>query len=99
MISLKILNCQLKHVVFFVKRCKKTRKFIFEEFPLANKLKIENDDSILENGIVDSMGILEIVTFMEKEFQILVSDEELLPENFSSISNIVAFIESKEISK
>ena len=71
------------------------RSFILNHFPLAKKVLIKDDDSLLESGIVDSLGILDIVNFIEKEFKISVSDEELLPENFESICALTAFVDRK----
>ena len=50
---------------------------------------------LLKNGLIDSLGILEVVTFLEREFGIVVSDEELLPENFESIGSLSKFVREK----
>jgi acyl carrier protein len=71
------------------------RKFIFATFPLARKQDIKSDDGLLESGVIDSLGVLEIVTFLEHEFQIILTDDELLPENFQSIASLTAFVNSK----
>lgn len=73
------------------------RKFIFENFLFGvenNDLK--NDDSFLDQGIIDSTGILELVEWLEDECNIVVEDEELIPENLDSVNNLVAFIETKK---
>ena len=51
--------------------------------------------SFLEEGIVDSMGIMELVMFVEENFQVAVEDEELVPDNFDSVSNLAAYIRAK----
>jgi len=51
--------------------------------------------SFLEEGIVDSMGILELMMFVEENFQITVEDEEVVPDNFDSVSKMTAYIRSK----
>ena len=51
--------------------------------------------SFLEEGIVDSMGIMELVMFVEENFQISVEDEELVPDNFDSVSRLAAYIRTK----
>lgn len=71
------------------------RQFIAQHFPLSQKRQFTDDASLLESGIVDSIGILEIVSYLEQEFAIQVSDDDLLPENFGSISGIAAFVERK----
>jgi acyl carrier protein len=71
------------------------RQFVLKKFPLARKRQLGNSDALLENGIVDSQGVLELVSFIEKQFSIGVTDDELIPENFQTIDRIVAFIESR----
>ncbi|MFW6116010.1 MAG: acyl carrier protein [Chloroflexota bacterium] len=51
--------------------------------------------SFLEEGIVDSMGIMELVMFVEDNFHITVEDEELIPDNFDSVSRLAAYIRAK----
>ena len=66
------------------------RSFIVERFPLARQLR--NDGLLLEKGIIDSHGILEVVMFLENEFEITVHDEDLLPDNFRSITSMAGFV-------
>jgi acyl carrier protein len=73
----------------------KIREFILEKFPLARKNQLKDSDALLESGILDSLGILDLVAFVEQEFSIGVSDEELVPENFQSVERIAAFVENK----
>ena len=74
---------------------KRIRALMIEHFPRVRKRSLRNDDQLLQSGFVDSLGILEVVTFLEGEFQITVTDEDLLPENFQSIECIGAFVQSK----
>jgi acyl carrier protein len=71
------------------------REFILEKFPLARKRGIQDDLPLLENGILDSLGVLDLVEFVEKEFDIPISDEDLSPENFQTIAKLSVFIDSK----
>jgi acyl carrier protein len=54
-----------------------------------------NDASFLENGIIDSMNVLELVMFVEEKFKIHVEDSEIVPENFDSVKNLAAYIKAK----
>jgi acyl carrier protein len=54
-----------------------------------------SDASFLENGIVDSMNVLELVTFAEDKFKVRVNDNEIVPENFDSVKNLAAYIRTK----
>jgi len=70
----------------------KLREFIKNNFLLGNDANLKDDDSFMGKGIVDSTGILEVVSFVEENFAIKIADEELLPENLDSIDNLVKFI-------
>jgi len=71
------------------------RNFILENFILENPEDLVDDESMLEKGIIDSTGVLELVGFIESAYQIRVEDEELIPENLDSIKNIVSYLERK----
>lgn len=58
--------------------------------------ELKRADSLLEQGIVDSTGVLEIVAFLEETWGISVDDEELVPENFDSLASLTAFVEKKQ---
>ena len=73
----------------------KIRAFILENFLFGNDQGLNDDISFLDEGIIDSTGILELVSFQEEEFGISVEDEEILPENLDSIKNVVAYLEGK----
>ena len=74
----------------------KIRKFILNSFLFSDdELLLADDDSLLERGILDSTGVLELVAFLETEFGAVVADDELAPENLDSVSNILAFLERK----
>jgi acyl carrier protein len=62
---------------------------------LENPDDLVDDESMLEKGIIDSTGVLELVAFIESTFEIKVEDEELIPENLDSIKNIVSFLGKK----
>jgi len=78
---------------------------IVEEFIEKNFLykkdtkKLSGNESLLNSGLLDSTGILELVAFMESQFSIEVSDEEVVPEHFETINDIVAFINTKRRSE
>lgn len=55
------------------------------------------EDSLIETKIMDSTGVLELVTFLEERFSITIADEELVPENLDSVKNLVNFLRSKGI--
>jgi len=73
----------------------KIRAFIMENFLFENDQGLNDDTSLLDEGIIDSTGILELVSFLEEEFDISVEDEEILPENLDSITNVTAYLEKK----
>jgi len=73
----------------------KIKEFIIENFLFGNDEGLKNDTSFLEEGIIDSTGILELVNYLEEEFEISVDDEELIPENLDSIDNVTAYLKKK----
>lgn len=73
------------------------RQFIVENFLFGEDGNLKEETSFLEGGIIDSTGILELVSFLEEKFGISVADEELVPENLDSIGNVVAYLASKKV--
>ena len=73
----------------------KIRDFIVENFLFGSDDGLKDETSFLDDGIIDSTGILELVNFLEEEFEIAVDDEELIPENLDSIKNVVGYLEQK----
>jgi len=73
----------------------KIRTFVVENFLFGNNQNLEDTTSFLEEGIIDSTGVLELVGFIEEEFSIMVEDEELIPENLDSIYNVTAYLGKK----
>ena len=71
------------------------REFILDKFPLARKQQLKDSDALLESGILDSLGVLDLVHFIEQKFSITVADDDLVPENFQTIDRIAIFIGNK----
>lgn len=71
------------------------RKFIVENFLFGQGKDLENSTSFLEKGILDSTGVLELVTFLEETFSIKIDAEETLPENLDSVDLICVFLDKK----
>ncbi|TKB07433.1 phosphopantetheine-binding protein [Desulforhopalus sp. IMCC35007] len=75
----------------------KIRAFIFENFLFdAEEDSLQNESSFLEQGIIDSTGVLELVEWLEEEFSITVDDDELIPENLDSVLLLSAYIDRKK---
>lgn len=72
------------------------RNFIIENFLFDDDGSLKDDTSFLDEGIIDSTGILELVEFLDEEFSITIEDEELVPENLDSINNVSKFVASKK---
>ena len=70
--------------------------FIYEQFPISRSLELSVTDNLFSAGVVDSLGILDLVTFLENEFQVVVTDDELTPENFETIEGMGRFLEQKK---
>jgi len=73
------------------------KTFIIDNFLFSNESEmIKQNESFMENGIIDSTGILELVEFVEETFNISIEDDELIPENLDSLQNVSTFIVSKQ---
>ncbi len=71
------------------------RGFVIEHFLFGQAAGLQDNASFLEQGIMDSTGVLELVAFLEETFAIKVADEELLPENLDSVDLICAYVGRK----
>lgn len=72
------------------------RNFIIENFLFEEDDNLKEDTSFLENGIIDSTGVLELVMFIEETYGISVEDDEIVPENLDSISKIAEYVQRKQ---
>jgi acyl carrier protein len=72
------------------------RKFVVEELghdrPASD---LADETSLIDNGVIDSLAIVKVVLFIEREFGIKVRDEDVLPASFDSIASIASFVEAK----
>ncbi len=74
----------------------KIRNYILENYLFTeDQSALDNGDSFLDKGILDSTGILEVIYFLEDDFGIKIEDEEMIPENLDSVNNIVSFLKRK----
>ncbi len=72
------------------------RQFIETNFYISDKSQLQDETSLLDKGVVDSTGVLEVVAFLESELGVVVDDTEILPENLDSIGRIAAYVERKK---
>jgi acyl carrier protein len=73
------------------------RKFITENMLFsADGFNYDDNDSLLEAGIVDSIGVMELVTFVDKTYKITVPPEDISPDNFDSINRLAKYIRLKQ---
>ena len=71
-------------------------KFVLVEFSGDfSKKSLEPDEDLLEQGIIDSLGIMKLILFIEETFSLKVLDEEIVPENFQCLNSMVKFVEQK----
>lgn len=73
----------------------KIRDFIRESFLFGGDDELGDADSFLDMGIIDSTGVLELVSFLESEWELSIDDSELVPENLDSVDNVVSFLDRK----
>ena len=71
------------------------RGFIVETFLFGEDIGLNDESSFLEEGIVDSTGIMQLVSYLQERYLISVEDEELIPDNLDSIRKVASFLEGK----
>ena len=71
------------------------RHFVVETFLFGQASGLTDETSFLEQGIVDSTGVLELVAHLERTYAIKIKDEELVPDNLDSINSIANFLATK----
>ena len=74
------------------------RSFIIDKFLFGRAEELQDDQSLL-GTVIDSTGSLELVSFLQDRFGIIVEDEEVVPENLDSVKNVVAYVAKKVQSK
>ena len=72
------------------------KAYLIEHFPSARDHALGDDDHLLANGVLDSLGVLDLVGYLEQEFGIAVADDDLLPEHFETLRRLTAFVEDKQ---
>ena len=71
------------------------KKYITDNILIGESYMINENVSFQETGIIDSLGFLELITYVEEMFNIKIMDDELIPENFDSLQKISHFVEKK----
>ena len=71
------------------------KEFIIENFLFGEAEQLLLDTDFFDKGIIDSTGVIELVSFIEEKFDISVDDDELIPENLSSLKKIDVFLQKK----
>ena len=74
---------------------KQIRDFVTSNFYVADPAALEDRTSLLDQGIIDSTGVLEVIMFVETTYGIAIEDSEMLPENLDSIERIAAYVARK----
>lgn len=72
------------------------RTFIVDNFLFGDDGGLKDDSSFLREGIVDSTGIMQLVSFIQEQYLVQIEDDELTPENLDSINKVSAFIQDKK---
>lgn len=72
------------------------RAFLTSNFYVPDPAALADDASLLDQGLIDSTGVLEVIEFLETNFDITVQDAEMLPENLDSINRMVEFVKRKK---
>lgn len=71
------------------------REYIIDNFLFGEQNGLSGDTSFMQEGLIDSMAIIELVSFLEEKFKIKIADDELVPQNLDSLNNIEKFLRLK----
>ena len=71
------------------------RDFVITNFLFGKADGFSDDESLLENGVIDSTGVLELVSFLQERFDIRIEDDEIIPANLDSVDNLVHYVSQK----
>jgi acyl carrier protein len=72
------------------------RQFVVDNFLFGQGADaLKNDESFLETGVLDSTGVLQLVGFIERQYNIVIGDDELVPDNLDSVLKAAAFVDRK----
>jgi acyl carrier protein len=74
---------------------KEIRQFIIDNFLFGREGELKNEDSFLENGIIDSTGVLELISFIEQRFGLVLDEPDLTPQNLDSIDKVTRLVERR----
>jgi acyl carrier protein len=72
-----------------------TREFICSNFFVTDSVTLLDTDSLLDQGIIDSTGVMELIEFLQRKFGVEVADGDMTPDNLDSVQRIVSFVERK----
>lgn len=76
---------------------KQVREYVIENFVLGDEEDTFSDNqSFLDTGLIDSTGILEVIGYLEDEYEITIEDDEMVPENLDSVDRIARFVHAKQ---
>jgi len=82
-----------------IKYTKEIRSYIVSNFLFGDESSLKDETSFMESGILDSTGVLELVTFLESTYGVKVQDQEMVPENLDSVNRAAAFVARKASQK
>jgi acyl carrier protein len=76
-------------------RINTVKEFIIENFLFGEEEQLMPDTDFFDKGIIDSTGVIELVSFLEEKFNITIDDDELIPQNLSSLNKVDVFLQKK----
>jgi acyl carrier protein len=74
---------------------REVHSFVISNFLFDQSVDLEPDDSLLDRGLIDSTGVIELVDFIEERYAIKVEDEEVIPANLDSVRNVAKYVFGK----
>jgi len=72
------------------------RNYLMQHGPQESNVTFGDDESLLEAGVIDSVSMIELIEFLEKEFDVTIDEDDMTPENFDSVNSIAHCVEQKQ---
>lgn len=74
---------------------REVHSFVISNFLFDQAVELDPDDSLLDKGLIDSTGVIELVDFLEERYAIKVEDDEVIPANLDSVRNVAKYVVRK----
>ena len=88
-----------KKGIMHMNMAEEIKEFLVKERLIKSDQSIDDNESLFENGIIDSLGIIELTVFIQNTYNVIIGEDDLVPENFETLGAIKTFISNRRATK